>query len=58
MKIITSIKYAFEIESEILTDLDFTLDVSIETIKTKTKVTEVKLSRKYKNKKDESSRLF
>lgn len=52
-----NIKYSFDDDlSEYIISLDFELNIPVESIKQKTKITEVKKSKK--SKKDASTRLF
>jgi hypothetical protein len=55
MKLKTKIEHTFDVDSNLLNDLDFTVDIPIESIKRKTKITEVKTQRR---KKDGSTGLF
>lgn len=56
MKLKTSVHHTFDIDPDLLTDLEFTIDIPVETIKVKTKIIEVK--KKSKIKQDASTRLF
>jgi len=56
MKLKTSVKHSFDIDPDLLEDLEFTIDIPVKTIKVKTKIIEVKKQLKFK--KDASTRLF
>lgn len=55
MKLKTKIEHSFEIESDSMDDIDFTVDIPMKSIKKKVKIVEVK---RQNFKKDASTRLF
>jgi len=55
MKLKTKIEHSFQIEEDLMNDLDFAVHIPMKTIKLKTKIIEVKTN---KFKKDASTRLF
>lgn len=55
MKLKTKIEHKFDIEPELMDDLDFTVDIPKKTIKKKVKIIEVK---KRNFRKDASTKLF
>ena len=55
LKLKTTIKHSFDIETDAMDDLDFTVDIPLNSIKKKKRITEKK-KRKFKN--NESTGLF
>ena len=55
LKLKTQIIHSFDIESDLMDDLEFNVDIPVKNIKVKTKIIEVK---KKKLKNDSSTRLF
>ena len=57
MKLKTKIEHSFDIDPDLMEDLDFIVDIPSKSIKMKTKIVQVK-KRKIKIKTDASTRLF